>query len=160
MKLKSVTIFLFMLSYSSFGQLDTLRSRLPTINSPQLEVHNYMPLSCICDLCRMGGQNIMCIGRNAYFPGSSHHIVILGNFNEPVHSPPYTVLYDRNFWYFKTKKGKRLLRYLDVQSVKKRDKKRILIIQEHIMKYYISDIEFRLRLYSFFIHGHLDGYLR
>lgn len=120
-----------------------------TICMPPLQVHDYMANSCDCDSCLMKREDltyIMCIGRNADFTLSSHHIIVLGDFKERVQFPAFTIYYLRNFWYFKTKMGNELLKYLDLQSAKPRTRERIIIMQEHIIKYYLSDIQKKLQL--------------
>ena len=77
----------------------------------------------------------------------SSYCIIIGDFKEAKDWPSYTIHYDREYWYFRTRMGKQLLKYLDRQTTKPRTKERIMIIQEHIKKYYLFDMVDLMRGY-------------
>lgn len=90
----------------------------------------------------------MCIGRLA---GASltdqKYVIIIGDFKiSSVKWTSDTIYYDRKFWYFKTKNGKELLKYLDQQTSCHIDGSgkwrswRVIFIQQHIKKYYLNNI--------------------
>lgn len=91
------------------------------------------------------GRHSIAIGNNAI--AATDSVIIIGDFDVPyIRFPaPLTVHYDCNFWYFKTPKGKSLLRYLDTQTKKKRTGSRFMIIYNHILKYYMEDIAKRYK---------------
>jgi len=66
------------------------------------------------------------------------HCLIIGDFDEPLDWPSYTIYYDKNFWYFKTKKGKELLKYLASIRPSKTD---IIKVQDYILRNHLTHIQ-------------------
>ena len=86
------------------------------------------------------GAYSIAIGENAN--SCTDSVIVISDFPVPVLHfwPPLTVYYDPGFWYFKTSKGKRLLRYLDAHAKQKLTTGEFMILYNYVISY-MDDIK-------------------